>query len=62
MGLLGAAFSMGFVTGPAIGGLLARPQDGAAGFLLPLLTAAGLRAWRPWGWCCSCARHGRPNT
>ena len=42
MGLLGSAFSMGFVTGPAIGGLLARPQDGAAGFLLPLLTAAGL--------------------
>jgi DHA1 family tetracycline resistance protein-like MFS transporter len=42
MGLLGSAFSMGFVTGPAIGGLLARPQDGAAGFLLPLITAAGL--------------------
>ena len=44
MGLLGSAFSMGFVTGPAIGGLLARPQDGAAGFVLPLLTAAGLAA------------------
>ncbi|MGI9170434.1 MAG: MFS transporter, partial [Caulobacteraceae bacterium] len=42
MGLLGSAFSMGFVTGPAIGGLLARPAEGVAGFLPPLLTAAGL--------------------
>nr|MDQ2861687.1 MFS transporter [Pseudomonadota bacterium] len=42
MGLLGAAFSMGFVTGPALGGLLATPADGVAGFHLPLLTAAGL--------------------
>ncbi|MEO8926437.1 MAG: MFS transporter [Caulobacteraceae bacterium] len=42
MGLLGAAFSMGFVTGPALGGLLARPADGVAGFHLPLLTAAAL--------------------
>lgn len=42
MGLLGSAFSMGFVTGPALGGLLARPQDGVAGFHLPLLAAAGL--------------------
>ncbi|HEY5072597.1 MAG TPA: MFS transporter [Caulobacteraceae bacterium] len=44
MGLLGSAFSMGFVTGPGIGGLLARPQDGVAGFQLPLLAAAGLAA------------------
>ena len=44
MGLLGSAFSMGFVTGPAIGGLLARPRDGVAGFQLPLLAAAGLAA------------------
>jgi MFS family permease len=42
MGLLGAAFSMGFVTGPAIGGLLARPSLGVAGFQLPLLAAAAL--------------------
>lgn len=42
MGILGAAFSMGFVTGPGIGGLLARPQDGAEGFRLPLLAAATL--------------------
>jgi MFS transporter, DHA1 family, tetracycline resistance protein len=44
MGLLGAAFSMGFVTGPALGGLLARPSDGVAGFRLPILAAAGLAA------------------
>jgi MFS family permease len=44
MGLLGAAFSMGFVTGPALGGLLARPDEGAAGFRLPILAAAGLAA------------------
>lgn len=42
MGLLGSAFSMGFVTGPGIGGLLAHPAAGVAGFQLPLLTAAGL--------------------
>jgi MFS transporter, DHA1 family, tetracycline resistance protein len=42
MGLLGSAFSMGFVTGPALGGLLARPAAGVAGFQLPLLTAAAL--------------------
>lgn len=44
MGLLGAAFSMGFVTGPAIGGLLARPAAGLAGFHLPLLAASALAA------------------
>ena len=42
MGHLGAAFSMGFVTGPALGGLLARPSAGAAGFEAPLLVAAAL--------------------
>ncbi len=42
MGHLGAAFSMGFVTGPALGGLLARPSAGVSGFELPLLTAAAL--------------------
>ena len=42
MGLLGAAFSMGFVTGPALGGLLARPDLGVVGFRLPILAAAGL--------------------
>ncbi|MFZ5670373.1 MAG: MFS transporter [Pseudomonadota bacterium] len=42
LGLMGAAFSMGFLTGPTIGGLLAREELGAAGFRPPLLLAAGL--------------------
>jgi MFS family permease len=44
MGLLGAAFSMGVVTGPGLGGLLARPDLGVIGFRLPILAAAGLAA------------------
>ncbi|MFN3583805.1 MFS transporter [Phenylobacterium sp.] len=40
MGIMGAAFSAGFMTGPAIGGLLAQPGRGALGFQLPLLAAA----------------------
>jgi len=42
IGLLGAAFALGFVAGPALGGLLARPQDGLAGFRAPLIVAGGL--------------------
>lgn len=42
MGVLGSAFSMGFVCGPAIGGLLARPDLGTIGFHLPLYAAAGV--------------------
>ncbi|MCR5875100.1 MFS transporter [Phenylobacterium sp. J426] len=41
LGLVGSAFGVGFVVGPAIGGLLARPELGAAGFRPPLLLAAG---------------------
>ncbi len=41
MGVMGSAFSMGFMIGPAIGGLLAQPSRGALGFQLPLLVAAG---------------------
>ncbi|MFZ5720414.1 MAG: MFS transporter [Pseudomonadota bacterium] len=41
MGVMGAAFSAGFSTGPAIGGFLAQPSRGALGFQLPLLVAAG---------------------
>lgn len=41
MGVMGSAFSLGFMTGPAIGGLLAQPSRGALGFQLPLLVAAG---------------------
>lgn len=42
LGLVGSAFGVGFVVGPAIGGLMARPELGAAGFRPPLLLAAGL--------------------
>ena len=44
MGLLGAAFSLGFIIGPALGGLLARPDLGPMGFRIPLFVAAGLAA------------------
>ncbi len=42
IGLLGAAFALGFVAGPALGGLLARPDLGLAGYRLPLLVAGAL--------------------
>lgn len=41
MGLMGSAFSLGFMIGPAIGGLLAHPELGALGFQIPLFAAAG---------------------
>lgn len=40
MGLMGSAFSLGFMIGPAIGGLLARPELGRFGFQIPLFAAA----------------------
>lgn len=42
LGLIGGAFGLGFVVGPSLGGLLARPELGAAGFQPPLLAAAAL--------------------
>lgn len=42
LGLLGASFSAGFVTGPVLGGLLARPELGTVGFRPPLFLAAAL--------------------
>ncbi|MBI1405864.1 MAG: MFS transporter [Caulobacter sp.] len=42
LGLMGAAFSLGFVTGPWIGGSLANESLGLAGFRPPLFLAAGL--------------------
>jgi MFS family permease len=42
MGYLGAAYGVGFVIGPAIGGFLAHEAAGSAGFRLPLLVAAGM--------------------
>lgn len=44
MGYFGAAFNLGFATGPAIGGLLANPEAGLAGFHPPILAAAALAA------------------
>ncbi|MDA1099058.1 MAG: MFS transporter [Proteobacteria bacterium] len=44
MGRLGAAFGLGFVVGPALGGLLIGVQPGAADFSLPCLVAAGISA------------------
>lgn len=42
MGRVGAAFSLGFIFGPAIGGLLAGPNPQATNFLLIAMLAAGL--------------------
>lgn len=42
LALLGSAFGLGFVVGPAIGGLLTSPELGAAGYRAPLLCAAAL--------------------
>lgn len=42
LGQIGSAFGVGFVVGPALGGLLARPDLGAVGFRPPLIVAAGL--------------------
>jgi MFS transporter, DHA1 family, tetracycline resistance protein len=44
MGYFGAAFNLGFATGPAIGGLLADTSLGLAGFHLPIFAAAALAA------------------
>ncbi|HEX6860011.1 MAG TPA: MFS transporter [Caulobacteraceae bacterium] len=42
LGMMGASFSMGFVTGPTLGGLLAHPEAGTVGFRPPLYLAFGL--------------------
>ncbi|MGI9341963.1 MAG: MFS transporter [Gammaproteobacteria bacterium] len=42
MGYIGASFSLGFMVGPAIGGLLAGTDVETANFTVPALTAAGL--------------------
>ncbi|WP_419799175.1 MAG: MFS transporter [Terasakiella sp.] len=44
MGVIGAAFGLGFIMGPAIGGVLAGPDAANANFQLPALCAAGLSA------------------
>lgn len=47
MGILSAAFSLGFMFGPGIGGLLAGSDVETANFMLPAFSAAGLTiiAW-----------------
>ncbi|MDZ8240002.1 MAG: MFS transporter [Nostoc sp. ChiQUE01a] len=42
MGAIGAAFGLGFILGPAIGGILTGPDPNNANFHLPSLFAAGL--------------------
>ena len=42
MGVIGAAFGLGFIAGPAIGGILAGPHPLDANFQLPAFAAAGL--------------------
>jgi len=44
MGLVGAAFGLGFIIGPALGGLLSHPTEGRLGYQLPLFVAAALAA------------------
>lgn len=44
MGMVGAAFSLGFIFGPAIGGLLAGSDPHDADYRTPALAAAGLSA------------------
>jgi MFS family permease len=42
MSHLSAAYNVGFIVGPAVGGLLAHPGAGHAGFRIPLLAASTL--------------------
>ncbi len=42
MARLGAAYNMGFILGPFVGGVLAKPSGGPLGFQIPLLAASAL--------------------
>ena len=42
MARLGAAYNLGFILGPFVGGVLAKPGAGTAGYHLPLLLSSGL--------------------
>jgi DHA1 family tetracycline resistance protein-like MFS transporter len=42
MGMIGAAFGLGFIVGPGLGGLLVREDLGRLGYQLPIFAAAGL--------------------
>ena len=42
MGMIGAAFGMGFIVGPGLGGILTQPQLGHIGYQLPIFVASAL--------------------
>lgn len=44
MGMIGAAFGLGFIIGPGLGGLLARKELGPIGYHIPIYAAAALAA------------------
>ena len=44
MGMIGAAFGLGFIVGPGVGGLLVREDLGAVGFHPPMYLAAAMAA------------------
>jgi DHA1 family tetracycline resistance protein-like MFS transporter len=44
MGMIGAAFGLGFIVGPGLGGILTQPQLGHIGFQLPIFVASALAA------------------
>ena len=44
MAYQGAAWNVGMIVGPSLGGLLAHPDAGPAGFRIPLFVASGLAA------------------
>jgi len=44
MGLIGAAFGLGFIVGPGLGGLLVHEELGRLGYQLPIFVAAALAA------------------
>jgi DHA1 family tetracycline resistance protein-like MFS transporter len=44
MGLIGAAFGLGFIVGPGLGGLLTDADQGRLGFQIPLFVAAAMSA------------------
>lgn len=44
MGMIGAAFGLGFIVGPGLGGVLTQPQLGHVGYQLPIFVASALGA------------------
>lgn len=59
MGYFGAAFSLGFVFGPAIGGIFAGEEIAAASFRLPIFIAGGLSLLASI-WCLAALRDAVP--